>query len=297
MDDISQKKIVIAAVTMNCTKKKGENLEKYRKFIEEAAASGTRLIVFPEISLQGHVWDMVGETTKEEESYHYENAEPIPGQSTQIVAKEAQKFKMYVIFGMTEKATVRGKTELYDSCVLVGPDGLIGTYRKVHTVGNEVRLFKKGECWPVYGTEIGKIGMLSCYDRVFPESTRELALQGADILAILNAWSVGTDDPEPAYWGSLGSLIDRARAFENQCWIISSNQTEWQKKGGLEYYGHSRIVSPNGLVVAEGGYGEGLVTAEVDIQGEIQKTRTVTFFGLNFLNDRRVETYKELLKK
>ena len=295
--EVATKEVVVAAAIMNCVRDKKQNLEKYKGFIEQAASNDTRLIVFPEMSLQGHVWDMLGTTTEDEYLYHYKNAEPIPGPSTEVIAEEAKRHNMSIVFGMAEKAAVGGEAVLYNSCVLVNPEGSIGIYRKVHAAGNEVRLFNKGACWPVFDTDIGRIGMLSCYDRIFPESTRELALQGADILVILSAWSAGADEPEPAYWGSLGRFVERVRALENQCWVISSNHTEFEKKGGVEYHGHSRIVSPSGEVIAEGGYEEGLVTARINIKKEIRRTRTGIFFGLNFLKDRMPETYTNIANR
>jgi predicted amidohydrolase len=290
----SDREIIISAVTMNCFRDKKKNMEKYRDFIRQAAAEGGQLIVFPEMSLQGYVWEMLNQNTEEELRYHHENAEPIPGPSTEEIAEEAAKYNIHIIFGMTEKAEVGGGAVLYNASVMVGPKGPIGVYRKVHSPGNELHLFNKGNLWPVFKTELGTIGMLLCYDKFFPEATRELALQGAEILVSLSAWSKGGDVPEPAYYSSLDKLLDRIRAIENQCWLVSANQVDLEQKGGLEYYGHSRIVSPDGIVLAEGGYKEGLVMASVDIRGEMHRARTITFFGLNLIKDRMPATYRNI---
>jgi len=290
----SGREIVISAVTMNCLRDKKRNIGKHKDFIRRAAAEGCQLIVFPEMSLQGYVWEMLNHNTEEELCYHYQNAEPIPGPSTQEMATEAAKYNMYIIFGMIEKADVGGGAVLYNASVIVGPKGPIGVYRKVHSPGNELHLFNKGDSWPVFETDLGKIGMLLCYDKFFPEASRELALQGAEILVSLSAWSKGGDTPEPAYYSSLDKLLDRVRAIENQCWFVSSNQVDLEEKGGLEYYGHSRIVSPCGIVKAEAGYEEGLVLANLDIRGGIQEARTITFFGLNLIKDRIPATYRTI---
>lgn len=295
--EVAKREAVVAAATMNCVRDKKKNIEKYKSFIEQAAAKGVQLIVFPEMSLQGYVWEMLDHNTDEEFYYHYENAEPIPGPSTEEIAREAARNNLYVVFGMTEKAKVGGEAVLYNSCVMVGPQGPVGVYRKVHSPANELHLFNKGNCWPVFETELGKIGLMLCYDKFFPEAARELVLQGAEILVSISAWSKGGDDPEPAYYSSLDKLLDKMRAIENQCWVISANQVDFEEKGGLEFYGHSRIVSPSGIVIAEGGYEEGLVVAKIDISREIRKARTITFFGLNFIKDRMPETYQNIVKR
>jgi predicted amidohydrolase len=205
----------------------------------------------------------------------------------------AKKHNVYVIWGMTERDRDRFDV-LYNTSVLVGPEGFVGSYRKVHQPLDELHVYYPGNDFPVYDTAIGKIGMLICFDKSFPESTRELALRGAEILVMPTAWpmsNVGAN-PETDNMGYLYDLYDRVRACENGCWFISSNHIGIS--GDHDYYGHSQIVGPGGDIKVSTGYKEGLVLSEVDLQGEILRARTEDFVGLYMIKDRRPHAYREL---
>lgn len=194
---------------------------------------------------------------------------------------------------MTERDEARADV-LYNSAVLLGPDGHIGTYRKVHQPGDELHAYYPGEGFPLFDTAIGKIGLLICYDKMFPESTRELALQGAEMLVMPTAWplsEVGAD-PETDPMGRHYDLLDSIRAFENQCFFISSDIIGMH--GDHEFYGHSRITSPNGMSVTECGFEEGMAFAHIDIQQEIVEARSCGLLGLNLLKDRQPQKYHKM---
>lgn len=292
MTKYNTKGIVVVTVCMKVVHNTESNLEKYFHYIEEAASQGARLIVFPEQSLQGYLWSMAGEISNEEMEYHYNNAEIVPGPSTERLLRAAVNHNIYIIFGMTESAKVADGAVLYNSAVLVGPEGLVGVYRKVHGPINELHVFNQGNNWPVFETGIGKIGMLICYDKMFPESTRELALQGADLMILSTAWPMVTEDHDTDWFGNLYQLLDRVRAMENQAWFISSNQIGLCPKSGFRYYGHSQIVHPKGEVITSTGHKEGLAVAEIDVKGEIRKVRTSGLLQLNLIKDRKPQTYK-----
>ncbi|HYL42385.1 MAG TPA: carbon-nitrogen hydrolase family protein, partial [Ktedonobacteraceae bacterium] len=147
--------------------------------------------------------------------------------------------------------------------------------------------------WPVFETELGRIGLLICYDKQFPEATRELALRGAHLLVMPTAWALtcngGDPDPEHDYQSYLYDLFDFTRAAENQLWFISSNQ--YGRSGDHDYLGRSRIVAPTGRPVAEVLYEEGMAHAAVDIMGGIVSGRTTESLGYNAMRDRHPETY------
>ena len=109
---------------MNAVHDTAKNLAKYASFIDEAAAQRARLLVLPEQSLQGYLYHLNHELSPDEANYLYDTAEPIPGPSTERVAKLARKAKMHVIFGMTERVGVSSSGILYNSAVLVGPRGV-----------------------------------------------------------------------------------------------------------------------------------------------------------------------------
>ncbi|GGH82517.1 putative amidohydrolase [Pullulanibacillus pueri] len=282
-------KIKVATVAMGVTFNKEDNLKKYLAFIEQAALQEVDLIVFPEQSLQGYLKNLFA-LDRDNVTYQYEQAETVPeGPSVQTVIQAAARYNMHVVFGMTERE--RGKPHvLYNSAVLVGPEGYIGTYRKVHQPGDEVHVYYPGKDFPVFDTSLGKIGMLICYDKMFPESTRELTLKGAELLIMPTAWpleEVGAD-PKTDANGFSYDLLDRVRALENQCWFISSDMSGIH--GDHDFYGHSRIVAPTGETLAECGYEEGMAVVEIDVMGEIVRSR----MSLNVLKDRHAQHYTAL---
>jgi len=287
--------ITIATTAMNVAFDKRANLAKYMKFIDDAANKDANLIVFPEQSLQGYLHNLAVWKPKTLE-YQHKNAEVVPdGESTQVLIEKAKKTGMYIIFGMTETAPDEGTGVLYNTAVLVGPEGFIGKYRKVHQPLDECHIYYSGKDWPVYDIGFAKIGMLICYDKAFPESCREMAIQGADILVMLTAWPLGKkgSDPETDYLTYLADIFDRVRAAENQTWFISSNHVG--KSGDHEFPGNSRIVYPNGKICAEIPYmQEGLLIKTIDIDKEIVRARTIEALGLYMLKDRHSSTYTHI---
>lgn len=296
--------VTLAAANFNAAWDKTKNLEKMKKFIEIAAKKGVNLLVFPEQILQGYVYMARPSFTVEHElfQYHMANAETIPGPATDAISELAAKYNMYISFGMTEKAGNYGggKAVMFNSIALVGPQGVIGIYRKVHQPGTEYHLFVKGSAFNVYETALGKVGMEICYDKVFPETTRTYAIKGADIILHSTAWPMSgpltvNGVTEKEYAGYMCSMFDKVRAAENQIWYIAADNVGKDPKAGWEFWGHSRIINPSGIVIAEIGHEEGLVIAHgLDISGEIVKARTQYFFGLDLLFDRAPWMYKEL---
>jgi predicted amidohydrolase len=134
--------------------------------------------------------------------------------------------------------------------------------------------------------------MLICYDKMWPESTRELTLRGADILVMSTAWCyvTGEADPDANPWIEYYKLFDRARAAENSRWFVSSNFVG--DLGGAHFFGLSQIVDPMGKVVATTGTADaGLAVADIDVAGGIASAQA-NLFGPRLIRDRRDETYK-----
>jgi len=276
---MNEQTVTLAVAAMNAVHDTAKNLARYASFVDEAAAKGARLLVLPEQSLQGYLYHLNHPLSPEEANYHYDNAEPVPGPSSERVAAMARAAGMYIVFGMTERVPVSSSGILYNSAVLVGPDGLLGVYRKVHAPGDEYHIFRQGKDWPVFDTEIGRLGLQICYDLRFPEAARELALRGAQMLILPTAW------PQTA--GPQYDILDRARAAENECWFLSANQVGACDRGELTFYGHSRIIGPFGNIVADTGEEEGLATATLPIDS----LRRRQWGSLNVFRDRRPETY------
>jgi predicted amidohydrolase len=236
------------------------NLEKYRWFVEQAAADGARLLVLPEASLQGFLFHLDHCFDPQESCYHWEYAEPVPGPSTKLIADWAVEKELYIIFGLFERVDYADTPILYNSSVLLGPEGYIGNFRKVHQPSEELRYYQPGRDWPVFKTALGEIGMLICYDQCFPEAARELTLQGAELLAIPNAWPKSDRASDDRY-----DFYGRARAAENCRWVLQSNQVGPSDRGDFEYLGYSRIIDPTGMVAAYTPAGqEGIALAEIN---------------------------------
>lgn len=238
-------RFLAAAAAMQVTHDKSQNLKKYRHFIDQAHAQGVQLLVLPEASLQGFLFHLDHHFDPQESRYHWENAEPIPGPSTNVVSDWAAEKDMYIVFGMFERVDHPATPVLHNSAVLIGPEGYIGTFRKVHQPSEELRYYQPGRDWPIFKTDLGQIGMLICYDQCFPEAARELTLRGAEILALPNAWPKSDRASDDRY-----DFFGRARAAENSRWVLQSNQVGPSDRGDFDYLGYSRVIEPTGAVVA-----------------------------------------------
>jgi predicted amidohydrolase len=284
---------VIATCAFPGTYDVDKSVELHLSYIEEAKAAGASLVVFPETSLQGYPPDVSVFGTEERLREVQATAESVPdGANVAKLVAAAQRHEIYVIFGLTESVAQPGV--LYNTLVLAGPEGYIGSYRKVHVGITEQIFWRPGSEWPVFDTAIGKIGMLICYDKMWPESCRELTLAGAEILVMGTAWCsmAGHGTGDENLWVRQYKLYDRVRAAENARWFISSNFLG--DLGGLDFFGLSQIVDPMGDVVATSGIDRvGLVFAEIDIPGGLATASTVNQ-GSFLIRDRRPETYKIL---
>jgi predicted amidohydrolase len=269
-----------------------KNVELHLTYIDEAAAAGAALVVFPECSLQGYPPAFNSAATSEILKQFYATAERVddgPGVA-RIVAKARQR-GVFVVFGLNEATDRPGV--IYNTMVLTGPDGLVGTFRKVHLGITEQLFWRRGDDWPVYDTPLGRIGMLICYDKAWPETCRELTLRGADLLVMSTAWALlEAGKPDGDVTVEHYCLYDRVRAAENSRWFISSNLVG--ELGGLDFFGLSQIVDPLGTVVASTGtINAGLAMATVDLRAGIESAYEVTQ-GPYLIRDRRAETYRAL---
>jgi len=266
------------------------NAAKIASLTEKAAAAGAELIVFPETALQGYMYGINHEVSVEELRYHYREAEPLNGPTVLELAAVARGAGINVVFGMTEAAGA----VLYNTAVLCTPDGSISGFRKVHRGGSELHIYEPGTRVQPVSMSIGRAGINICYDMCFPEIARMQALAGAQLLIFPNAWPSphskdGADQNDPRLLPYL--LLPRARAWENQCFVITSNVVGTADVGGVSYYGHSMIIDPLGRILADTGDEEGVVFADIDLQAGILDARTGPFFGYNLLKDRRPDVY------
>jgi predicted amidohydrolase len=284
---------VIATCAFPPTYDVAKSVELHLSYIEEAAAAGADLVVFPETSIQGYPANFSVMDAETDIKKMYDVAELVPGgPSVEAIAEKAKEKGIHVIYGLTEASDRPGV--VYNTMVLTGPEGYLGKFRKVHVGLSEQMVWRTGDDWPVFETPFGRIGMLICYDKAFPESCRELTLRGADILVMSTAWPLmpghgtGTDN----LWVQQYDAFERVRAMENGRWFVSSNFIG--ELGGIEFFGMSQIINPVGEVVATTGTETvGLVTAEIDVFGGMADARAA-MQGAFLVRDRRPDTYQVL---
>ncbi len=256
---------------------KRENLEKMVGHVRSAAEDKeVSLIIFPELATTGY-----------ECSEKYRDlAEEFPsGESIKTMAEAAACNNVFIVFGFIEKAVKDGREVLYNSAALIDRNGMpLGRYRKSHLVeGPETKNFEKGTEYPVFDTEIGKIGIMICWDTAYPEVARILALKGAEIIAAPAAWEAPYDED----W----DIVQCARSFDNVLYVASCNHVGTDRK--LTFFGKSKIVGPVGRTITEAGDGEEVIKAAVDL-GVLPELRE-GFYVL--LKDRNPETYGEIIKR
>ena len=241
----------IATVNFETSMDKQANRAKMVDFIEQAGAQGCNLVVFPEEALTG-----IGEAgfvavSAQDKLGIYSNSELVPeGESTQMFIELAKKHDMYICWGMAERDPERDFA-YHNACVLVGPEGFVGRYRKTHLVLTEGFYHFPGTEFPVFDTALGKVGLYVCYDMCFPEVTRILANKGAELLISVTGWPnvTGTDD---ASGHTEYMLFQKARAAENMVPIVVSTLC------GQYLEGHSMILGATaGKVIACGGLRRG----------------------------------------
>jgi predicted amidohydrolase len=224
---------------------KERNIRELGLLVQEAITHQARLIVLPEMSATGYCW------LSREEIAPY--VEPIPGPTTEYFQQLATQYRCYIAVGLPE---VDPLTQVYyNSVALLGPDGLVGTYRKLHSYIAEPRWARDGDRGlPVWETELGHISTLICMDAGYCESARIAALRGADVVLLLTNWD---DEACPA-------SLWMARAFENGVYVVASNR--YDRERGVQFGGGSCVLNPDGSIQAYLDNGAGIVYGEVDIR-------------------------------
>jgi len=273
----------VAGVQMDCRLADKEfNLQVIRERLAVAAAAGARLIVFPEAILSGYGFKSV------DEAWAY--AEPLPGPATQTLGMDCRRLGVSIAFGLLERQGDR----LYNACALVGPGGFQARYRKAHLPFLGIDRYAAPGDTPFEVHDLGglRIGINICYDMCFPEIARMHALRGAELIVFPSAWPCpdGADESDPRLMPYV--LFPRARAWENQCYVVTSNIVGKADVGDVSYYGRSRIIDPMGQVIADTGEAEGIVIEDIDLKTGILDARTGPFFGYNILKDRRPDIYE-----
>lgn len=251
------KTITVSAIQITAVDgEKEAAVEKMMRFLDVAGTRGSELVVLPE------VWTGLGYSTK---VAHRAIAEEIPGPTSRQLAEKARRYGMMIIGSMYEKLGER----YYNSSPVIAPDGrILGKYWKTHLfdapnrsdIASGIResdRVEAGSELPVFDAAFGRVGVSVCSDLRFPEVYRELALKGAHVIVCASAFL----SPRFDHW----EFFLRARATENQCWVVASGQVGVEPKSGTAFVGRSMVVDPWGVIVASASDTECCLTTEIDL--------------------------------
>jgi deaminated glutathione amidase len=266
-----------AAVQLTSTPDRDRNLETADRLTRDAAARGAELVVLPEKwSAYGSPQDVVA------------GAEPLDGPALSWARGAARELGIDLVAGSIAER-VEGAERGANTCVHVGPDGEDrAVYRKIHMFDVEVggRVYRESEI-EAPGDEavlsetadgVG-LGLTICYDLRFPELYRLLAVEGAKIFCVASAFTLATTRE---HW----EVLLRARAIEDQCFVVAANQVG-EPVPGMHTGGRSMIVDPWGLVLAQAPDAECAIVADLDL-GRLEQIRT----KLPSLANRRASAYQ-----
>ena len=253
----SGNEVVVSAIQITAVDGEIEaTREKVSRLLDVAGARGSDLVVLPE------VW--TGLAYSQSDLYR-KTAETIPGPSTDLLAAKAKEHGMHIVGSIYE----RGKEAYFNTSLMIDPSGaIVGKYVTTHLFDAPGRVdiapgirvsdkVKAGNELPVFDTAIGKIGVSVCSDLRFPEVYRVLALKGARIIVCASAFL----SPRFDHW----EFFMRARAAENQVFVVASGQYGVEPKSGIGFVGRSMIVDPWGVIVANAPDTECCITMVIDL--------------------------------
>ncbi len=278
---------------MSCSVDPNENLAKAEWRIREAAGRGAQIVALQELFRSQYF-------CREEREAFFDLAEPVPGPTTESLAKLARELSVAIVGSVFER---RAAGLYHNTAVVIDSGGeLLGLYRKMH-IPDDPGYFEKYYFTPgdlgvrVFQTRYGRVAPLVCWDQWFPETARMAALAGAEILIYPTA--IGWHPSEKAEFGAAQHdawrTMQRAHAISNGVFVAAVNRVghEGPADAGLEFWGGSFVADPFGVTMAEASHdGEEILVVECDTR-RIEETRR----GWPFLRDRRIDAYEPLLRR
>jgi len=249
-----------------------------------------RLVVFPEFAHAAPIYATAAELREK-------LAVPLPCEHTERYVAKAKQWGVYIQTGTFLETDARWPGVVFNTPCLGGPAGILSKYRKVnpwipwevHASPHDIEGYD-AELFPVVDTEIGKLGCAICYDWIFPEAVRQLALGGAEVLIRVSAYMDPWGATEPMDWWT---VVNRCRALENLAYVVASNQgARLENYAPFSWPGGSMIVDFDGRILsqADPGPGEKIVVAELDV-GALREARERRL-GHNLLAHLRVGAYR-----
>ena len=286
----------VGLVQMAMSPEPARNVEKAVAKVAEAARAGARLVCLPELFRSLYF-------AQREDAALFDLAEPVPGATTEALARAARQAGVVVIAPVFER---RAPGLYHNSAAVIDADGqVVGLYRKMHIPDDpayyEKFYFTPGDLgFRAFDTRVGRIGTLVCWDQWYPEGARLTALQGATVLFYPTAigWHPAEKDSHGKEQLDAWRTIQRSHAIANGCYVAAVNRVGRERPqgaatDGLEFWGSSFIADPFGSVVAEAPTDrETIVFGEVDL-ARIEEVRR----GWPFLRDRRIDAYGGIVSR
>ncbi|HTK67585.1 MAG TPA: carbon-nitrogen hydrolase family protein [Pseudonocardia sp.] len=262
-----------------------EDFARITRIIDEARGRGVQLLALPEAALGGYLSSLHSTDTADPDDMPPQ----LEVDGPEIARLCALAGDMVVTVGYCERGDEASAHRPYNSCVAVYGDGVLGHHRKVHQPLDENNSYAAGDRFGAFDTPVGRIGMMICYDKAFPEAARAIAMDGARIGVCMSAWPASRTDRAPLLaddrWTRRFDLFDRARALENQIVWVSANQAG--TFGEMQLVASAKIVDPGGEVLATTGTQSGLAVASVDVDAAVDAARRY----MGHLRDRRPLSY------
>jgi len=293
---VASKILKVGLVQQSCGEDREANLKASEAGVREAAKRGAQLVLLQE--LHASVYFCQHENTE-----LFNLAEPIPGPSSERLAKLAKELGVVLVGSLFEK---RAPGLYHNTAVVFERDGTIaGKYRKMHIPDDpgyyEKFYFTPGDLGfaPVQ-TSVGKLGVLVCWDQWYPEGARLMALAGAELLLYPTAigWNPADPKEEQARQRDAWVTIQRAHAVANGLPVVVANRVGFEpdpsgQTKGSQFWGHSFVAGPQGEFLAIGGEAKAeVLVVDVDL-GRSESVRR----WWPFLRDRRIDAYGDLLKR
>jgi len=246
---------------------KGFNLYRALSTIQTCKEKNVDYVIFPELFLSGFfIQDQVKDL-----------AEPVDGPSIQAVRQKAKETGVGVIIGFPEVY----RNRFYNSAAFIERDGsLAGVYRKIHLFDKEMEYFTSGEECPTFQTAAGRMAVMMTFDVEFPELSRIYAIQGTELILVLNAHSVPYEPHQ--------EIFLRARALENQLFIAAANKVGLEKNS--VFFGESAVITPDGMFLERGGNNEELIVTSLDLS-DVNRVRKEHL--MKYLENRQGKLYSK----
>ncbi|THD45966.1 MAG: hydratase [Bradyrhizobium sp.] len=253
------------------------NREAMERQIRAAQAGGASIVVLPELADSGYVF--------EDENELAAQASPVPGGATStLLCNLSRELNIVVVSGLAE----RDGDAFFNTAIVCGPDGFVGKYRKLHLWNEEKRYFRSGDLGlPVFDTPLGRIGVAICYDGWFPETFRQLTLNGALLVCVPTNWVPmpgGDLQPEP-----MANVLHKAAAHSNGVYIACADRIGTER--GQSFLGRSVILGPTGWPVAGPASADRaeIIFAKLEL-GAVAAGRRLSVFN-DLISDRRSDVY------